>query len=350
VTSSAYDNIYVAKIDPAGNFLWVKQAAGTHYHMAGDVGTDALGNAFSTGWFRAQATFDSTNLISSGTTDMFLARLGDCGEWSIVCPKDVVLTDCPAVAPDFTADLGITGACGPLSDYLVTQNPPAGTALGSGIHPVGITVTAPNGVQQECVVIVAVDCDGCETQSVSLNTGFNHANGTLYPVGAPDPFWTVVADPDAGTTEPRPAAVINQHSAWQPALPNSRWISAYPTPNNNLNGPYDLQTTFCLLPGWKGVELELCLRADDWAEVYLNGTLIATTPNPSFNNTPTCVTVTNQALFSAASRERASRDKSSMTPTATGSGMRVKRRCQAGLFSSPTEPPPSPTATVFTTS
>lgn len=218
--------------------------------------------------------------------------------WEMQCPKDILITDCPAVVPDMTDLIGINNQCWPLDYYTITQNPPANTPLNEGTHPVIVTVTGPNGEKQECVVAVVVDCEPCETEAVSLNTGFDHTTGALYPAGNPDTFWTVVNDPDSGTIEPRPAAVINPNTAWAPTLPDSGWISAYPTAGNNLNGPYDLETTFCLLPEAKNVKLDLCLRADDWAEVYLNGTLIATTPNPSFNTaSPTCVVITNPAMF-----------------------------------------------------
>src|SRR5664280_1024891 len=133
------------------------------------------------------------------------------------------------------------------------------------------------------------------TNAVILNTGFNHPAGTTYGIGAADAFWTVVADPDPGTTEPRPATVITKNPAWSDPQASSQWISSYATPDDDLNGAYDFQTQFCLQTNYSNVVLSLCLRADDWADVYLNGTLILTTPDPSFNASPACTNLNSTA-------------------------------------------------------
>ncbi|MEX2553072.1 MAG: SdrD B-like domain-containing protein [Actinomycetota bacterium] len=235
----------------------------------------------------------------------------------IECPEDIVITCDSPTGPNITISAPVSDSDGDALTYVWEVNgsavangsipaggpPTTGTAILTYSFPVGVNsveliVTDSMDNSVVCKFTVTNECDPCSVESVTLNTGFDHTTGGLYPVGAPDAFWTVVADPDAGTTEPRPAAVITPHPAWEPALPDSGWISAYATAQNNLNGPYDLETTFCLQPDWSDVELDLSLRADDWAEVYLNGTLIGTTPNPSFNTaSPTAINVTDQTLF-----------------------------------------------------
>ena len=116
--------------------------------------------------------------------------------------------------------------------------------------------------------------NACPIGAVSLNTGFNHPAGTVYPIGTPDAFWRVVSDPDVGTTEPRPATVITKHVAWAATQANSQWISSYATADDELNGSYDFQTQFCLATNYNNILLSICLRADDWAEVYFNGVRI----------------------------------------------------------------------------
>lgn len=299
LTSNGYDNVYVAKFNPSGGSEWVVHSPGNYYHVAADVATDSLGNVYAAGWFRNSATFDQTVLSSSGTTDLFVARLGDCEGWEVACREDIItLADCPAVVPDVRNRVEITNACWPLSDYSITQNPPVGAPLSAGLHAVVVTVTGPDGQVRECDVMVSVECPPCEVSAVTLNTGFDHTVGTLYPIGSADAFWTVVSDPDSGTFEDRPATVITANQAWAPAQPNSHWISAYPTNANFLNGFYDLETEFCLLPDWREVVLDLCLRADDTAEVYLNGVLLGAAPDPSFNTAnPFCITEGDQSLF-----------------------------------------------------
>jgi uncharacterized delta-60 repeat protein len=147
------------------------------------------------------------------------------------------------------------------------------------------------------VVDTTTPANPCSTNNVILNTGYNHASAGLYPLGAVDAFWTVVADPDNGTTEPRPATAVTNYPGWLPAQASSQWISSYPTSVAPLSGAYDFETHFCLQPGWSNVVLNLCLLADDMAEVFVNGSpAVLTTPNPAYANL-TCVVVTNQSLF-----------------------------------------------------
>jgi SdrD B-like domain len=138
--------------------------------------------------------------------------------------------------------------------------------------------------------------DPCLTESLPINTGYS-GTGTL-PVGAGDPNWEVIADPDPGTSEPRPAFVISPNGAWKPALPNSMWVSSYPGSANTTNGLYVFQYCFCLTDRFAAPVLNLSLRADDWAEVLLNGTSIGSTPNPSFNTAaPTTIVPPPASLF-----------------------------------------------------
>ncbi|MBD3333483.1 hypothetical protein GF356_11605 [candidate division GN15 bacterium] len=142
--------------------------------------------------------------------------------------------------------------------------------------------------------------DTCLVDTLTINTGWDHTSGSLYPPGTWDPNWTVTCDPDPLTGEPRPANVIATYGAWQPALSNSSWISAYTDPTNDVNGLYCYELCFCLEQGFTNAELFVELRADDSAVVYLNGTPIVSTPAGSFGTaTPTTHLETDQSLFQA---------------------------------------------------
>lgn len=112
------------------------------------------------------------------------------------------------------------------------------------------------------------------TASVSLNTGVNPATGALLtPLGSPDPGWTVIGDPFSSTVEPRPADVFtNALSAWG-TLPGSQWIGSQTDANQGQNGSYYYQRCFCLRDGFGNANLQLTMRADDQADVFLNATL-----------------------------------------------------------------------------
>ncbi len=135
-------------------------------------------------------------------------------------------------------------------------------------------------------------------QTLPIATGYNYATSSTYAIGNPDPNWTVVADPDPYTSEPRPAWTINKHPAWKPALPGSNWISSYPSYSDNVNGKYIFESCFCLQAGFRTPTLDLALRADDKAEVFLNGHPLGHTPDTSYDEpNPTQLTLSAAELF-----------------------------------------------------
>ncbi len=75
-----YD-IFVAKLDSNGNWLWAKQAGGISDDYGNSIAVDANGNSYFTGWFSDSVTFGNTTLTSSRYADIFVAKLGNNGNW-----------------------------------------------------------------------------------------------------------------------------------------------------------------------------------------------------------------------------------------------------------------------------
>jgi len=80
LTSSGSDDIFVAKLDSSGNWLWAVKAGGTGTDRAQDLALDASG-CHITGSFPGAATFGSTVLTSSGSGDIFVAKVSTSGSW-----------------------------------------------------------------------------------------------------------------------------------------------------------------------------------------------------------------------------------------------------------------------------
>ncbi len=145
--------------------------------------------------------------------------------------------------------------------------------------------------------------DSCRADTVLLNTGYNLHDDALYQIGEPVPYWIVTDDPDPGTNEDRPSWTIQKNGAWWGPLPNSQWISSYPSANNDLNGSYWFKFCFCLESGFTNPVLNIDVRADDSAVVYLNRStnpfpVIGVVPFPGFNTNPaTNITVTDPNMF-----------------------------------------------------
>ncbi|MCK5052547.1 MAG: SBBP repeat-containing protein [Candidatus Cloacimonetes bacterium] len=79
-SSGGYD-IFVAKIDATGNWLWVTQAGESGWDSGNTIALDDNGNSYLTGWFEGTTIFGSYSLTSSGESDIFAAKMDANGNW-----------------------------------------------------------------------------------------------------------------------------------------------------------------------------------------------------------------------------------------------------------------------------
>ncbi len=79
LTSAGSGDAFTMKYDTAGNFKWAKSFGGSNSDWGQAITTDTAGNVFVTGRFEIQAAFQSENLTSNGSYDIFLAKLNSSG-------------------------------------------------------------------------------------------------------------------------------------------------------------------------------------------------------------------------------------------------------------------------------
>ncbi len=72
---------FVAKLDPDGNWLWAVGAGGLGYDWGDDLVLDAGGNIYLTGSFQMTADFGSHSLDCAGERDVLIAKLDPQGNW-----------------------------------------------------------------------------------------------------------------------------------------------------------------------------------------------------------------------------------------------------------------------------
>ncbi len=77
VVSDGNNDIFVAKYDPNGNLLWVKRAGGAGSDYGNAIAVDVVGNAYVSGFFNQTASFDGFNFTSAGGNDIFVGKLGN---------------------------------------------------------------------------------------------------------------------------------------------------------------------------------------------------------------------------------------------------------------------------------
>jgi hypothetical protein len=74
----------VAKLDAAGNALWSKLFGDASNQIGSSIAVDGTGNVLSTGYFGGTVDFGKGPLTSAGSYDLFVAKLDAAGNalWS----------------------------------------------------------------------------------------------------------------------------------------------------------------------------------------------------------------------------------------------------------------------------
>jgi len=77
-------DVYISKLDAAGNFVWAKQIAGSFGTLTRSLSLDKDLNIYITGTFQATVDFDPGpgvfNLTANGTADIFILKLTTNGD------------------------------------------------------------------------------------------------------------------------------------------------------------------------------------------------------------------------------------------------------------------------------
>ncbi len=137
--SSDYLQVFVAKADADGNWLWLKWTTGTSCAaLARAVAVDTAGNCYVTGYLYGSVSFGSTLLTSAGMNDVFTAKLSPSGTWlwakkagetgddygygiALDSYANVYVTgssdDEPFIIVYTSSGAGLTGAVYPSTDY-----------------------------------------------------------------------------------------------------------------------------------------------------------------------------------------------------------------------------------------
>lgn len=84
ITSSwGNGDVFILKLDVAGNFVWAKALGGTSFDYGRGITTDATGNVYTTGEFDVSGDFDPDlpiyTLTSGGSIDAFVHKMGQTG-------------------------------------------------------------------------------------------------------------------------------------------------------------------------------------------------------------------------------------------------------------------------------
>ena len=80
-SSGNSQDVFVGKLGPTGIWEWIKGVGSTSSDRCEDIAVDAGGNVTITGTFYSTVSFGSHSLSSTGSYDLFVARLDSAGNW-----------------------------------------------------------------------------------------------------------------------------------------------------------------------------------------------------------------------------------------------------------------------------
>lgn len=121
-------DLFISKLDAAGDFVWAKQLGGSNLHFGLDIELDATGNIYTAGHFRETSDFDPGtsvfSMTSGGDQDPFVMKLDAAGDF--VWAKQFSGTGNDAVQ-DMVIDAGGNVLATGYFDALADFDPGAGT-------------------------------------------------------------------------------------------------------------------------------------------------------------------------------------------------------------------------------
>ncbi len=87
LTSAGVEDVFISKLDSTGTYVWAKKVGGTGSDIGyGGIYVDASSNVYVAGQFSGTSDFDpgagTSNLVSAGSTDVFVLKLDSSGTYS----------------------------------------------------------------------------------------------------------------------------------------------------------------------------------------------------------------------------------------------------------------------------
>jgi hypothetical protein len=110
LTNFGLTDVYVAKLDPDGNWLWAVHSGGPGDDYGTDITVDDAENIYVTGAFDSTAVFGAYTLVSSGGSDIFISKLDTNGNWLWAVKGGGVDTDSgQSIAVNGSGGVWVTG-------------------------------------------------------------------------------------------------------------------------------------------------------------------------------------------------------------------------------------------------
>lgn len=127
LAAEGLDDIFVARVRPGGQVVWVARAGGASQDEVQTIALDVAGNVFVVGSFRGSARFGSiTRTAVAGSADAYVAKLNPQGQWQwvreISGSRDLVATGVVALPGDNTVTPPVSESVAVVGTYSCSAN------------------------------------------------------------------------------------------------------------------------------------------------------------------------------------------------------------------------------------
>lgn len=141
LTSHGSSDIFIVKYNSSGTMQWAKGAGGSGADEGAGITVDKKGNSYTTGYFNGNAVWGSSNIMSNGGPDIYVAALDSTGNynWTAHCGS-AGADAASSIKADtssnilFTGTFSSTSSFGPLlltsageTDFFITEIAAGGT-------------------------------------------------------------------------------------------------------------------------------------------------------------------------------------------------------------------------------
>jgi hypothetical protein len=122
LSGNGFSDVFIEKLDPDGNFLWVKAFGGTEMDVPTMLKTDHSGNVYTIGRFSGTIDFDpgsgTTNLTTVGMVDVFIQKMDTAGNFLWAKTFGSTITDdINGLSLDPSGNVLTTGRFGLTADF-----------------------------------------------------------------------------------------------------------------------------------------------------------------------------------------------------------------------------------------
>ncbi len=122
LTASGGTDVYILKLDNAGNFIWAKSIGGLTADVGRSIAFDNTGNVYLTGGFSGTVDFDpgagTFNVVATGSDDVFILKLNSSGNFIWARAMGGLNSDMGrGIAIDGNENIYTTGSFGATADF-----------------------------------------------------------------------------------------------------------------------------------------------------------------------------------------------------------------------------------------